>query len=355
MTKYLDLDAHRPKRGRKLKRWLVPLAILLVLGGGLLAFSRTPFVQSLLAPVSFFAQLLEPTKLVEVDGRVNVLVLGLDTRTDGFSGLTDTILVGSISILEGDPALISIPRDFMVKIPNRVKITTVYNYGGIKKDGKFDIQKGVDFSKSKIEEVLGIKIPYWVVVNFEGFKEIIDTLGGISVTVDTAFKDCAYPTPNYGYKCISFKKGTQVMNGEKALEFARSRHGTALGDFDRARRQQKVIVAVKEKVMSLDLLLNPSKLSKLYQQITTAVRTNASFGEIKRALEVGAKLGEIPQIKSLVLDPDSGLVYHPDNSLYGIGYVIVPKEGETYYTKVQAAVQKLFFGTNSGADSGGKP
>jgi LCP family protein required for cell wall assembly len=363
MTKYLDLDAPRhKKRGRKLKRWLILLAILLALGGGLLAFSRTPFVQGLLAPVSFFARLLEPTKLTEVDGRVNVLVLGVDTRSSGWSGLTDTILVGSVSPLEGEPALISIPRDLWVTLPcGNGRINAAYNCGGgvYQTAVEFDQEKAANFAKTKIEEIIGIKIPYWVVVNFEGFKEIIDTLGGITVTVETAFDDYYYPTSDYKTKHISFKAGKQVMNGEKALEFARSRKGTAGGDFDRARRQQKVIMAVKDKIMSLNLLLDLGKLSQLYQQINAAVKTNASFGEIKRSLEIAAKLGDLSQVKSLVLDHDSGLIYAPSaqdkKRFYGGADVLLPKGGNIYYTKIQAAVRTLLFDSESGANSEGKP
>jgi LCP family protein required for cell wall assembly len=369
MTKYLDLDAPRhKKRGRKLKRWLILLTILLVLAGGLLAFSRTPFVQGLLAPVSFFARLLEPTKLTEVDGRVNVLILGLDSRTDGFQGLTDTILVESVSVAEGQPVLVSIPRDFWVKMDCPIalgakKINAAYNCGGgAYSSGKFDQEKAVSFAKAKVEDVLGIKIPYYAVVNFAGFKEIVDTLDGINVCVEEAFTDNAYPVPGREnslpvytrYEVVKFSAGCQTLSGDRALKFARSRHGTANGDFDRARRQQKVIMAVKDKIMSLNLLLNPSKLSQLYQQINAAVKTNAGFGEIRKALELVGKFDDLSQVSSLVLDPASGLVYHPNNSLFG-GYVIVPKGGNTYYTKIQAAVQKLFFGTKSGTESGGKP
>jgi LCP family protein required for cell wall assembly len=358
MTRLIDLDALKPKRRFKRRRWLFLLIIILALGGGLFALSRTSLGQSLLSPVSFVARLINPIKLKEVDGRVNVLVLGLDTRSSGWSGLTDTILVGSISPLEGDPALVSIPRDFWTdRSPyGQGKINTAYNYGGIQKDGKFDAQKGVEFFKSKIESVLGIKIPYWAVVNFEGFREVIDTLGGINVTVDRAFRDCSYPTPDYGYKCISFKAGPQVMNGEKSLEYARSRMGNngEGSDFARVRRQQKVILGVKNKVFSANLLLNPVKLSKLYRDLTNAVHTNVSFGEIKKVLEIFGKLGDLSQIESLVLDPDSGLVYHPANSApYGGAYVLVPKAGN--FSKIQAAVRKLFFGSETGETSGGKP
>lgn len=358
MNRHIDLDSVRTKKRFKRKKLLILPIILLALAGGLFALSRTSFGQNLLAPVSFFAQLVSPVSLTEVDGRINFLVLGVDTRTDGFSGLTDTILVGSVSPVEGDPALISIPRDFWINLApyGYGKINTAYNYAGVQKDGKFDAQKALEFSKSKIEGVLGIKIPYWMVINFEGFKDVIDTLGGISIAVDTAFQDCAYPTPNYGYKCISFKAGTQTMNGEKALEYARSRKGTngEGSDFARARRQQKVMMGVKDKILSLNLLLNPGKLAKLYQQINSAVRTNATFGEIRKALEIAGKFKDLGQVSSLVLDPDSGLVYHPTNPApYGGAYVLVPKAGN--FSKIQAAVRKLLFGSEAGQASEAKP
>jgi len=181
-------------------------------------------------------------------------------------------------------------------------------------------------------------------------------LGGINVTVERAFRDCAYPTPDYGYKCISFKAGRQLMDGKTALEYARSRMGTngEGSDFARVRRQQNVILGVKNKVFSANLLLNPAKLSKLYRDLTSAIHTNASFGEMKKALEIAGKLGDLGQIESLVLDPDSGLVYHPANSApYGGAYVLVPKGGN--FSKIQAAVRKLFFGSETGESSGGKP
>lgn len=350
MNRRLDLDYRKKPIFRRIRRRTLLLILLgvLLLGGGAWALFQTSFVQLLLAPISFIVNLSKPVSLQEVDGRVNVLVLGLDTRSSGWSGLTDTILIGSISPLEGEPALISIPRDFWVDLSpyGQGKINTAYNYSGTQKDGKFDANKGVEFSKAKIESVLGIKIPYWVVVNFEGFKEVIDTLGGIDVIVGAAFQDCEYPTPDYKTTCISFKSGPQVMDGEKALEYARSRMGTngEGGDFARARRQQKVILAVKDKVMALNLLLNPGKLSRLYKQINAAVKTNASFGEIQRSLEIAAKLGDLSQVQSLVLDPDSGLVFHPDNSLFRGAYVIVPKGGDTYYVKIHQAVRNLLFG-----------
>src|SRR3989344_1517126 len=346
------------RRKKRLRTLILSFVLLLVLGGAAYGVYRTGLLQT----VSFVARLINPVQLKETDGRVNVLILGLDTRGENWSGLTDTILVGSFSPTEGDPVMISLPRDFGVKMDCPIalgakKINAAYNCGGgAYSSGKFDQEKAVNFAKAKVEEVLGIQLPYYTVVNFGGFKEIVDTLGAINVCLEEAFTDNAYPIPGREnalpvytrYEVVKFSAGCQTLSGDRALKFARSRHGTANGDFDRARRQQQVIMAVKDKIMSLNLLLNPSKLSQLYQQINAAVKTNASFGEIRKALELVGKFGDLSQVSSLVLDPASGLVYHPNNSLFG-GYVVVPKGGNTYYTKIQAAVQKLFFGTNSGA------
>ena len=216
------------------------------------------------------------------------------------------------------------------------RINAAYEFGGW--NGSFDEKQW--FAKGKIE-VLGIKIPYWVVVDFSGFKDIIDTLGGIRVCVDTAFSDYSYPRAGHEadlptsnrFQTVRFKKGCQIMDGETALEYARSRHGTSEGDYARALRQQKVIMAVKEKVFSLNLLLNPGKLVKLYQQFSAAVKTNVGLGEIQRLLEIVGRLGDISKAKNLVLDPATGLTYAPSqavkNSQYGGADVIIPT-GEVF-------------------------
>lgn len=333
MNRQIDLDqVNKRTSGGRRKRTAVILIVLVVLslvGGGIFALSKLSFVQVLLSPISFVARLVNPVQLKEEDGRVNVLVLGVNDQTEG--GLSDTILIGSISPIEGDPALISIPRDLWLNLaPHGYnRINAAYEFGGIA------------FAKARIEDILGIKIPYWVVVDFSGFKDIIDTLGGIRVCVDTAFSDSSYPRAGHEadlptsnrFQTVRFKKGCQIMDGETALEYARSRHGTSGGDYDRALRQQKVIMAVKEKVFSLNLLLNPGKLVKLYQQFSAAVKTNVGLGEIQRLLEIVGRLGDISKAKNSVLDPATGLTYAPSqavkNSQYGGADIILPT-GEVF-------------------------
>lgn len=119
-------------------------------------------------------------------------------------------------------------------------------------------------------------------------------------------------------------------------------------DFMRVRRQQKVILAIKDKILSLSLLFNPGKVVKLYSQLTKTIKTNASLGETQRALELLYEFQEITEAKTLVLDPESGLAYVPKNrASYGGAYVILPKGGN--FEAIHKTVQELLFGTKKKA------
>jgi len=354
LSRQLDLDPlkARKKRVRKKRFIIFGLIILLLVILGGFAFSQIGFIRSILTPVSFIARLINPIQLKESDGRVNVLVLGLDTRGSGGLMNTDAILVGSFSLLEGDPALISIPRDLWINLSpyGYGRINSAYSRGGLS-GGKFNEEKGITFAKEKVSEILGIEIPYWVLLDFEGFARIIDTLGGIEVCVERTFDDYAYPVPgkesatplSARYEYLHFDAGCQNMDGETALKYARSRTGTNSegSDFARVRRQQRVILGVRDKVLSINLLLNPGKLASLYKQITDSVKINASLGEVQRALEIASKFEYLSEADNLILDPDSKLVYHPPSAAYGGAYVLVPEGGN--FKKIHTAVQKLLY------------
>lgn len=351
----LDLDQERRiKKRRRLKKiGLIVgcLAIVGLLAGGFI-FWQGGLLSTFSSPISFVAHLINPVKLKETDGRINVLALGLDTRGEGGLLNTDTILVGSFSLTEGNPVLISIPRDLWVSFANgrQGKINSVYALAALRPDGKIDAAKGVEAIKSMVEKVLGIPLHYWVLVDFEGFKEIIDTLGGVEVCVERTFDDYNYPVPGKEnaplwerYEHIHFDEGCQNMSGDQALKYSRSRMGTAGegSDFARVRRQQKVILAARDKILSLSLLLNPGKAIKLYTQFTKATGTNASLAEARQALELLHDFQEQTEVKTLVLDPESGLTSVGNSTLYG-GYVLVPKGGS--FEAIHQAVRELLFG-----------
>lgn len=304
-------------------------------------------VSAIFNPVSIVSNIAQ-ADLKETDGRTNVLVLGSDKREESTiqSVLTDTILVVSIGRVEKDVVLISLPRDLWVKSPAGYysKINAVYANGG-----------GPELSQV-VEDVLGVPIHYYAVIDFSLFQKTIDILGGIDVKVDTAFTDTQYPVEgkenaplSERYTTVSFDAGIQTMNGEQALKFARSRKGNNLEgtDFARSARQQKVIMAIKNKALSLDTIINPTKLKELFNTYSDNVDTNINFSDIQSFYLLSQQI-DFNKIESIVLDDRSaaaegGLLYAPnDNSLYGGAYVLLPKVGD--FSQLHAYVQRYIFG-----------
>ena len=290
--------------------------------------------------------------LKDTDGRVNVLLLGSDKRiSDTRSGeLTDTILVASIGIVEGNIVLISLPRDLWVEAKNangqtfQSKINSVYAFGGAEELG------------NTVENVLGIPIHYYAVINFEVFKEAIDILGGVEVHVENAFTDYEYPVEGMEsatnladrYETVHFDDGVQIMDGETALKYVRSRHGdNGEGtDFARSRRQQKVIAAIKQKVLTLETLVSLEKIIELYKAYAANVDTNVSLKDVDGFYFLATTI-DFHNMKSIVLDDRStadagGLLYSPeDTTLYGGAYVLLPQSGD--FNQIHAYVQRYLF------------
>ena len=179
----------------------------------------------------------------ELDDRINFLLLGQGGVGHEGPYLTDTIIFASLKPSTKELAMFSIPRDFYVKIPkngwarinsaNSIGETTDYDGGGSAYTAKI------------IEDVFDQPVHYWLRVDFDAFQKIIDDLGGVNVCVDHSFTDEYYPDENFGYEPVEFEEGCQKMNGDTALKFSRSRHGTngEGSDFARSARQQKIILA----------------------------------------------------------------------------------------------------------------
>lgn len=326
--------------------------IVMLLAVVFTVFAFAGGVSALFNPVSIVSN-AATSGLEDSDGRVNVMLLGSDRRVkDSREGeLTDTILIASIGIVEGNIVMISLPRDLWVEAANsngqtfHSKVNAVYAYGGAEELSKV------------VENVLGIPIHYYAVINFEIFKEAIDIIGGVEVNVDTAFTDYNYPVEgkeaaplNERYETVSFETGTQTMDGERALKYARSRHGNngEGTDFARSRRQQKVIAAIKQKALSIETLVNPEKISDLYGTYAKNIDTNIDL-KAANGFYFLAKNIDFQNMKSIVLDDRSasdegGLLYAPeDSSLYGGAYVLIPKSGN--FDQLHAYVQRYIFGT----------
>ncbi len=264
--------------------------------------------------------------------RLNVLLLGLRGEGDPNGGLlTDTMMVMSYKPKTGQVALISIPRDLYVKIPNsgnKGKINEAYAYGASNKGWK----TGLSYSKEAIEEVTGLDIHYVASVDFTAFKEIIDTLGGITIYLDKPFTESVPFAEGY----ISLPAGKNTLGGQKALLYSRARYSSS--DFDRAKRQQQVLVAVKEKSLSTGVLSNPVKLVSILDSLGNHVRTDAELWEIKEIAEM-SRSADTSDIKHKVFDTsEKGLLYQSHTSAGA--YILLPAGGD--YEKIRNACANIF-------------
>lgn len=216
--------------------------------------------------------------------RVNVLVLGIDQRA-GEQGhfRTDTMLILTLDPVTKTGGVLSIPRDLWVEIADgygveRINAAHVFGERDDYPGG------GPALAAKTVEKNLGIRIHYYVRVDFNAFVELVDRIGGIDIYVEEDIHDRTYPSHDpadpYGYDPLHLESGQHHFDGEMALKYARTRH-TSGGDFDRARRQQKVLKAVFEKVTRLDML--PTLVGQAPQMLRTlqsSMKTDLKFDEI---------------------------------------------------------------------------
>lgn len=242
-------------------------------------------------------------------GQVNILILGIGGEGHDGPYLTDTIMLAQIRPDIKQITLTAIPRDLLVSIPNigQRKINSAFAEGYYETK---DFDAAGMWARQAVEKVSGLKIPYFGVVDFKGFTQAVDLVGGVDVTIDNTFTDYSYPDNGIGYlPPVTFTKGSEHMNGNRALIFARSRHaaGPEGSDFARSLRQQKVMDAFKSKVVSLNLISDASKINSLISVFADHVHTNISPGQMFRLYGL-VKNYSPNDIISLSLDPSTYLI-----------------------------------------------
>ena len=331
------------------------------------------------------------------NGLVNILLLG--TAGGGHDGpnLTDTIMVASYNLQTNKLYLISVPRDLW--LPDfKSKVNGVYQIG-------LNQGNGLNFTETIIGNVVGLPLRYGLRVNFQGFIDVIDAIDGVDVMVANTFDDYNYPVTgkeddlcgykeeerdfsdeeakklnipvgkmkvfispdgqiatdsareDFGakyftcrYEHIHFEQGIIHMNGETALKFVRSRHGTngEASDFSRSKRQEELIQAVRSKILSLDTLVNPQKMSDLIQALGKSIDTDI---RIKDAVEMYKLSKKLTTTESLVLDDSpktnlpnnrTSLLYHPSAANYGGAYVLISQDDD--FSIITGYIRKLVTG-----------
>jgi polyisoprenyl-teichoic acid--peptidoglycan teichoic acid transferase len=316
----------KPARRRNLRKrlFLFSLFMLLLIGGaaGAVYWKIDQTLDTVTQPQDDFTSLasqnLDPT--YHSDKPLSFIILGRDTRPETGSMNTDVMIVAVANPATKKVTMVSLPRDTRVKIPgyrDYHKINAVYANGEAERrqaerNNQTPTEDGISLTKKTLTELLGIPIQHYVAVDFEGFKAVIDELGGIQVNVD---RKLVYDDPTDGTH-INLEPGLQLLNGEQALGYVRHRHdnrGTKYfsTDFDRNRRQQEVIRAVVDKTTSLEGL---TKIFKIMDVGAKHIHTDLSK----------------EQIKGLAYDfkgfNSSSLVTLDNGAYWKGGYTYLPKE-----------------------------
>jgi LCP family protein required for cell wall assembly len=274
----------------------------------------------------------------ESSGRINILLLGAGGGNHPGKNLTDTIMVMSLDTNNKKVALLSLPRDLYVNISETsyyTRINSVYQYG-------INNDIGIEPIKRTVEEIIGLPLHYFLVMDFEGFERIIDDLRGVNIIVERDIYDPRYPGPNYSYETFEIKKGVHRMDGETALKYVRERHDDPEGDFGRAKRQQQVIQAAKNKFFSLGTLFNPLALNNILNALEKNIKTNIGLNEIERFIRLSRQY-DTQNITNVVADAwekDSLLKVSHVNVGNSRAFILVPRVGN--YSEIQDLAQNIF-------------
>lgn len=304
----------------------------------------------------------------------NIALLGIGGGNHEGPDLSDTMIVANVNIKQNKVYMFSIPRDLW--IPGvKDKVNAIYAEAK-KKNNEIPAVSQI------LEKITGQKIDYVLVLDFEGFRKLVDYLGGIDVEVANTLDDYHYPVEgleddNCGksdddiraftatssaeqdlwdyfpcrYVHLHVDKGKVHMDGQLALEFVRSRHGVGSegSDYARSRRQQLVISALKDKAFSLGVILNPVKLIGVYNILSANIDTNIDTGKVDDFIKLANKLKQ-GEIKNYVFEEGTGdkpgLLMHPDiTDKYGLKWVLVPRVGDGNFSEIQNYVTCITSGS----------
>lgn len=272
-------------------------------------------------------------------GQTNFLFLGVAGKGYAGGDLTDTIMFISVENQTAKTLVLSLPRDIWVT-SLRTKLNSVYHY------------RGLETTKEIVSQVLGQSVDYELMVDFSVFIQMIDALGGLEVNVARSFDDDHYPIAgkeddlcngDSEYRCryedLHFEAGRQKMDGARALKYVRSRfaeseEGT---DFARSQRQQNLILAVKNKILSPATIFNPRKLIQLIKVVLANVQTDIPRKKLVLFLKTALRFSP-DKLTVMALD-ENYLVSPSLSARYDHQWVLVPKSGD--WQEIQEYVKEL--------------
>ena len=285
-------------------------------------FSKHDFVSK---AVEVASKTLGTELQTDSQNRTNILLLGAGGSRHEGAYLTDSIIVVSLNHNTKSISMFSIPRDLYVSYTinrnkRKGKINALfrdgYNYWKFRSSNSSEIFANSSvIIKEKVEEIIGGDIQYTAFIDFDGFVDIVDELGGVTLDVEKNIYDTSYPGPNYSYQTFSLNAGLQTLDGATSLKYVRSRHGNAGGDFGRSYRQKKMIMAIKEKAFAEGVFTNPEKLQNFFTILKNHFWTDLSSSEILSAVNFVKDISK-DQIISVGITDDveqgvGGFLYTP--------------------------------------------
>jgi LCP family protein required for cell wall assembly len=275
-------------------------------------------------------------------GRVNVLLLGRGGGTHDAPDLTDTIMLASIDPVNHTTTLLSIPRDLWVNVPGHgvMKLNAAwetgefqYSHGKVGSTDPKAIAAGYNLLDQTLEDVLGIQIDYHMLVDFQAFKQAVDTVGGVNINVPTDLVDPTMAWENQNNPVLA-KAGLQAFDGTHALIYVRSRETSS--DFARSERQRSMLLALKGKVISLGTLSNPLKISSLINAFGNNVQTDLSLKNANRLYNISRGVSDANTLSISLADKENPLV--TTGNINGQS-VVLPKAGLYKYDAIQTFVR----------------
>lgn len=342
---------NKNKKTKKFFNYLGIIIILVILFAGKVIVSGNGdswFNTGIFGKIAHITTSVNKKLIGEDNDRINILLIGMGGKNHDGGYLADTIMLISIKPSTKQVAMISIPRDMTVPVADGSwrKINSINATAEAKQAGS-----GGAAMTEALSNLLGTPITYYVRADFQGFINIIDEMGGVTVNVEHTLDDYSYPilgeedNPNYysRYQHLHVDAGLQKMDGSLALKFARSRHGIngEGSDFARAKRQQLIIQAVKDKLLSTSTLLKPAMIVKITNQLAEHIDTNISVTDTVALWDYYKDTDKANVINKVIDNSAGGLLINTTGA--DGAYLLMPRTGN--YNEVKEFVQNIFGST----------
>ncbi len=388
MRKTSNLNLNQGNRKFYKKGWFkitMIILILILIGGGVFAYKTGSILNKIsdsdTSSIKSLLNLVRSGNEIKMDenGRINLALFGM--RGENIPGgglLADTIIIISLKPDESKAAIISVPRDLYVTMPGtsqKMKINAVHYNGEQKGDGQ-----GLKAMEEILSEVTGLDIQYSASLNFVGYKQLIDAVDGIDVYLESPFyetsqfhemKVCngdiggsftvetgefehkknengkivaSYPLCyNTQEECggeFTLPAGNNHLDGETALCYARARENTS--DFDRSKRQQLMLMALKDKLISMGTLSDFGKINGILNAVGDNVRTDLGSSEMKKFFEKYSSMKEAELYRRVLENSVEGYLMVPQDAPEGAGYILIPRAGWDNYSEIHQMSEEIF-------------